>query len=92
MIKSFKHKGLKLFFETGSIARIDANHQNKLRLILTDLDTALTIEDMNAPAYSLHKLKGDRNNIHSVKVNGNWRVTFEFIDSNAYILDYEDYH
>ena len=47
---------------------------------------------MNAPAYNLHKLKGGGSNIHSVKVNGNWRVTFEFIDSNAYILDYEDYH
>jgi len=58
MIKSFKHKGLKQFFETGSIARIGANHQNKLRLILADLDAAVTIEDMNAPAYSLHKLKG----------------------------------
>ena len=25
-------------------------------------------------------------------VNGNWRVTFEFRDGNAYVLDYEDYH
>lgn len=76
MIKSFKHKGLKQFFETGSLARIDANHQNKLRIILTDLHAAVTVEDMDTPAYSLHKLKGDRKNIHSVKVNGNWRVTF----------------
>jgi len=72
MIKSFKHKGLKQFFETGSIAKIDDQHQSKLRLILTDVDAAVTIEDMYAPAYSLHKLKWDRNNIHSVKVNGNW--------------------
>jgi proteic killer suppression protein len=28
----------------------------------------------------------------SISVNANWRVTFEFIDGNAYVLDYEDYH
>ena len=28
----------------------------------------------------------------SIWVNGNWRVTFEFRDGNAYVLDYEDYH
>lgn len=91
MIKSFKHKGLKAFFKTGSTAKINVDHSKKLRLILSDLHAATVIEDMNAPAYGLHQLKGDRTE-WSVKVSGNWRITFEFIDGDAYILNYEDYH
>ncbi len=47
MIKSFRHKGLKRFFETGSFAGIQANHANRLRMQLTALDTAQTIDDMD---------------------------------------------
>jgi len=92
MIKSFKHKGLKKYFQTGSISGIQANHQRKLRMQLTAIDTAKEIDDINLPGFKLHPLKGDRDGIWSITVNGNWRITFEFIDSNAYILNYEDYH
>lgn len=92
MIKSFKHKGLKRFFETGTLAGIQANQATRLRMQLAALDTAQTIEDMNIPGYRLHSLKGDRAGIWSITVSGNWRVTFEFVDGNAYIVNYEDYH
>ena len=92
MIKSFKHKGLKKYFETGSVSGIQAIHQRKLRMQLAAIDTAQQIEDINLPGFNLHPLKGNRSGIWSITVNGNWRITFEFIDSNAYILNYEDYH
>jgi proteic killer suppression protein len=92
MIKSFKHKGLRLFFEKGSSSGIQPKHAKKLRMQLAAIHSANQIEDINVPGFSLHKLKGDRSNIWSITVNGNWRVTFEFKDSNAYILNYEDYH
>lgn len=92
MIKSFKHKGLKKYFETGSVSGVQANHQNKLRMQLAAIDTAAMIEDINLPEYKLHKLKGKRDGIWAISVNGNWRITFEFKDGNAYILNYEDYH
>ncbi|MBR7890096.1 type II toxin-antitoxin system RelE/ParE family toxin [Marinomonas sp. A79] len=92
MIKSFKHKGLKKYFQTGSVAGIQAKHQGKLRMQLTAIDTAQVIDDINLPGFKLHPLKGDRDEIWSITVNGNWRITFEFIDGNAYILNYEDYH
>lgn len=92
MIKSFKHKGLKRFFETGSLAGIQANHANRLRMQLAALDTAHTIDDMDVPGFRLHSLKGDRSGIWSITVSGNWRVTFEFFEGNAYIVNYEDYH
>ena len=92
MIKSFKHKGLKKYFETGSSSGIQPKHQRRLRMQLTAIDTAQVIEDIDLPGFQLHGLKGNRDGIWSISVNGNWRITFEFIDGNAFILNYEDYH
>jgi len=92
MIKSFKHKGLEKFFKTGSLQGIQAIHQKRLSYILNYLDEAEKVEDIDVPSFKLHKLKGDMKNLWSVSVQANWRVTFEFINSNAYIVDYQDYH
>jgi len=92
MIKSLKHKGLRLFYETSKTSGIQPVHAKKLRMQLVAIDTAHEIEDINLPGYSLHKLKGERSSIWSISVNGNWRITFEFKDGNAFILNYEDYH
>jgi len=92
MIKTFKHKGLKKFFETGSKVGIQAKHERRLRLQLAAIDTASIIEDIDLPGFKLHPLKGNRDGVWSITVNGNWRVTFEFKDGSAYILNYEDYH
>lgn len=92
MIQSFRHKGLRKFFESGSAAGIQPHHATRLRMLLAALDTALNIEDMNVPGFRLHPLKGSVRGRWSVWVNGNWRLTFEFKDGHAYILDYEDYH
>lgn len=92
MIKSFRHKGLKKFFDTGSVAGIQPHHSKRLRMLLAALDTASGIEDMDVPGFRLHLLKGKDRGRWSIWVNGNWRVTFEFIDGDAHVLDYEDYH
>jgi len=92
VIKSFKHKGLRRYFETGSKSGIQAKHAARLRLQLAALDTARIIDDMDVPGYRLHPLKGRAKKRWSICVSGNWRLTFEFRDGNAYVLDYEDYH
>jgi len=92
MIKSFKHKGLKQYYETGSTRGIKESHARRIRMQLAALDTALEIADLDIPGYQLHPLKGDRKGVWSISVNGNWRLTFEFTDSNVFVLDYEDYH
>lgn len=92
MIKSFKHKGLQKYFETGSTKGIQSIHADKLSRILLALNNAKFIEDLNIPSYRLHKLKGDMNNIWSITVQANWRITFKFEDKNVYIVDYQDYH
>lgn len=92
MIKSFRHKGLRRFFETGSTTGVQAGHATKLRMQLAALDTAQGIDDMDVPGFALHPLKGEMRGRWSISVNANWRLTFEFHDGNAYVLDYEDYH
>lgn len=92
MINTFKHKGLKTFFETGNTKGIQAIHSKKLKMRLIALDTALEIEDINLPGFNLHQLQGDKEGIWSIKVNGNWRITFCFENGNVYIVNYEDYH
>ncbi len=92
MIKSFKHKGLKRFFTTGSTAGINSKHALRLEERLQALHTALCIEDMSIPGWRLRSLTGDRAGLWAVNVSSNWRVVFEFRDGHAYVVNYEDYH
>lgn len=92
MIKSFRHKGLRRLFETGNASGVQAGHAKRLRMQLAALDTAHAIDDLDIPGFRLHPLKGAMQGRWSIAVSGNWRVTFEFQDGNAFILDYEDYH
>jgi proteic killer suppression protein len=92
MIKSFRHKGLKKFYDTASVVGIQSQHSKRLRMQLLALDTATNINDMDIPGFNLHPLKGSDKDRWSIWVNGNWRVTFEFHEGDAFILDYEDYH
>jgi toxin HigB-1 len=92
MVKTFRHKGLRRFFEEGRVSGIQPAHAKKLRMLLSALDTAAEIQDMDVPGFGLHPLKGGQKGRWSVSVSGNWRVTFEFRDGNAYSVGYEDYH
>ena len=92
MIKSFVHKGLEDFFYDGDKKGIEPNHEKKLNAVLDRLDAANEIRDMNYPGSSLHLLEPRANNMWSVKVSGNWRITFRFIDSTAFEINYVDYH
>jgi proteic killer suppression protein len=92
MIKSFRHKGLQLFFETGSKAGIQSTHAAKLRLQLFALDQAVRPEDLSTPSWALHRLKGPLNGHWAITVSGNWRLIFAFEGKNAVLVDYRDYH
>jgi toxin HigB-1 len=92
VIKSYRHKGLKRFAETGSKAGIQPKHADRLRRLLTALDVASTPQDMDAPSNKLHALQGDLAHHWAVSVSGNWRLTFSFEGEDAILVDYQDYH
>ena len=92
MIKNWQHKGLKLFYETGSTAKIKASHADKIHDILQVLDVITLPEQINLPGLGFHKLSGDKQNYYSVKVNANWRIIFGFDGQDVILVDYVDYH
>lgn len=91
-IRGFQHKGLEQFFATGSKRGIQAKHADRLRLILGVLNAATTPLDMGLPGLGLHELQGSRKGTWSVKISGNWRLTFAFVGKDADRVNYEDYH
>lgn len=92
MIRDFRHKGLGHFFATSSLAGIRPPHASKLRLVLARLDAAKAPFDLQLPGLRLHQLAGGRCGTWSVRIGGNWRVTFSFEDGDTVAVDYEDYH
>lgn len=92
MIKSFRHKGIQQYFETGTKAGIMAGHEAKLSRQLGLLNIAKSPQEMDVAGWSLHPLKGNLTNHWAVKVNGNWRLTFAFEGEDAILVDYQDYH
>jgi proteic killer suppression protein len=92
MIKSFRHKGIERFFNTGSKAGIQSAHAQRLRMQLARLEQATRPDDMNLPAWKLQSLKGEQAGHWSVWVDKNWRLTFAFEGEDAVLVDYQDYH
>ncbi len=93
MIRTFRHKGLKVFFGNGSLAGIQATHAPRLAAMLRRLNETTSAQGMNLPGWSLHPLKGrEFKGQWSVSVSGNWRMTFAFDGADAVLVDYQDYH
>lgn len=92
MIKSWRHKGLKRFYDTGNKSGIVAAHEKRLKIILQRLNAATEAEDMDTPSMNFHPLKGNLKGFYAVTVNKNWRIIFAFDGANATEVDYTDYH
>ncbi|MDQ0316763.1 type II toxin-antitoxin system RelE/ParE family toxin [Amorphus orientalis] len=92
MIVSFRHKGLKRFYERGDASRLPADQVERIRDILTVLDTAEDLDTIARPSFRLHPLKGSRRGQWAVTVRANWRIVFRFEKPNVIDVDLEDYH
>lgn len=93
MIKSFKHQGLKNFYETGNKSGIQPHHASRLMVILTAMNVAKAPADLKAAVtFKAHQLSGDLNEYWSLSVNANWRIIFKFVDTDVELVDYLDYH
>ena len=92
MIGSFRHKGLKEFFETGSKRSISPDLAARIGRRLDVLQAAQELADIDAHGFSLHRLKGERQAEWAISVSGNWRITFRFVKGEALDINLEDYH
>lgn len=92
MIESFRHKGLRRLFEQDDPRGLNSDHVRKLRQILSLLDAAEQIADLDYATFRLHPLKGDLDGFWSMTVRANWRVVFRFGEGKVFDVDLVDYH
>ena len=92
-VRSFRHKGLRRFYEQGDSKGLAPEQAKKLTNMLTLLDEARAPEDMGVyPGWRLHPLKGDMKGFWSLTVTGNWRLVFRMESGDACDVDLIDYH
>lgn len=92
MIVSFRHKGLERLYREGLKSGVQPAHVPKLLRILSALDVATSAKDLDIPGFRMHQLRGTSAGCWSIWVNGNWRVTFRFLEADVELVDYQDYH
>jgi toxin HigB-1 len=91
MIDGFRHKGLEDIYLTGKTRRIGSAYVRKCARILQLLEVADQPVDMNVTGFRFHGLQGQPKR-WSVRVSGNYRITFGWSGENAVDIDFEDYH
>ncbi len=92
MIRSIRHRGLKRLFERDDRSKLRPDLVDRIVRILTRLNAAGSIDDMNVPGFGLHRLSGELKGFWSVTVSRNWRIIFRFEESDAFDVDFIDYH
>jgi len=92
VIKTFRHRGLQRYFETGKPKDIPSEMKRRILIRLNVLDRAKELRDLNLPGFDFHSLRGDRKGEFAVKVSGNYRLTFRFESGDVLDLNLEDYH
>ena len=92
MLRTFRHRGLKLLFESNNPRGVRADQLRRIRDVLAHLDEARHPTDLDLPGYGLHPLRGDLKGHWSVTISGNWRIVFRFADGDACDVDLVDYH
>ena len=91
MIRSFRHKGLRDLFLKGRSSKVRPDLQSRCLSRLDAIDHADNVDDLNITGYGLHALRGGIKR-YSIKVNGPWRITFEWDEHDAVCVDLEQYH
>ena len=92
MIETIRHKALRQFYEHGDGSKLPAEMLPRIRLVLTALEAAQTVDGMNNPLFKLHPLRGNLKGFWAVTVRANWRIVFRFKAGKARDVDFIDYH
>ena len=92
MIQSIRHKGLRMFYETGKGGKLAKEQLAKINRILTALDALSDESDIRSLGSGIHSLKGEYKGFWSISVTGNYRIIFIFKSPDVFDVDYLDYH
>ena len=92
MVRTFQHAALKRYFETGNPQGIPSEMVKRIQIRLNALNRARELRDFNLPGFDFHSLKATRKGKYSIRVTGNYRLTFRFQNGDVLDLNLEDYH
>ena len=92
MIRTFRHRGLKRFYDRGDRSQVFSDRVDRIEDILARLDVAVTPSELDLPGYALHPLKGKLKGFWALKVSGNWRIIFRLKDGDVFDVNLIDYH
>lgn len=93
MIRSFRDRETEKIFKRERSRKLPPTIQQVALRKLRMLNNAVSLDDLRAPpANHLEKLSGDRNGQHSIRINDQWRICFEWRDTDAYQVEIVDYH
>ena len=92
MIGSFRSKALRNLWEKNDPTGVSPNARERIKRILSILESAEGIGDLDVPGFRFHALKGFDPRRYSMRVTGNWRITFAWEAGIANAVDLEDYH
>jgi toxin HigB-1 len=92
VIRTFKHKGLKLLFTRGQTKGVAAGMTPRIRRVLDAIDAAESPQELIIPGFGTHPLKGNRKGTWAIMITGNWRITFKFVGIDVIDVNLEDYH
>jgi proteic killer suppression protein len=92
MFKSFRHRGLQRYFETGDHRDLRTDQVKRIRRVLAILDAGASVGTLETLAgMRLHPLKGGLDGFWSTSVTGNWRILFRFDAGQMHDVDFVDY-
>jgi proteic killer suppression protein len=92
MISSFRSKALRSLWEKNDPTGVSPNARDRISRILSILESAESLGDLDTPGFRFHALRGFDPKRYSMRVTGNWRITFVWRDGVASAVDLEDYH
>ena len=92
VIKSIRHRGLRRAHERGDFRKVHTTRQTRIGTILSDLNVAAKVSDLDLPTYKTPSAQGEMAGFWSVRVSQNWRIIFRFEEGDAYDVDLVDYH
>lgn len=93
MIRSFASRETERLFQRRFSRKLPHDIQRRARVKLEILDAAERLDDLRIPpSNNLEKLSGDREGQHSIRINDQWRICFEWRDGDAYRVEIVDYH
>jgi len=93
VIKTFADGQTEELFRTDKVKKVPADVARSARRTLEGVHAAIQVPDLRVPPGNrLHALKGDRTGQHAIAINDQWRICVRFVDSDAYDVEYCDYH